>query len=99
MLTAEIKVGQSYSWLHILDEDRRHVASLNLIWGHGGGDTPEDRADTLLDQNGYRRTTEWADGTAQIEIVGPVGRCSCWRSGTTILVDHNCRDHGTPTLR
>lgn len=101
-LTAIIQIGQSSSSLVILEPDRSTRAHFNLIWGYGGGRSPESRANVLLLQNGYRRVGPWsetAEGqTAAVEAGGETTNCSCWRrlDGADWVIrerDYRCSDH------
>jgi hypothetical protein len=101
-LTAIISIGQSSSALLILEPDRTSRAYLNLIWGYGGGRTPEGRANTLLTQNGYRRIGPWRDTpegqAADVEATGETTACSCWLrkvdcGAITREADYHCQDH------
>lgn len=101
-LHATIEVGFSSSRLHILNHAQIGF-SLNLIWGHGGGNTPRDRANTLLAQNGYRKVGDWRPGpggdTVAVEADGTTTRCSCWMRTTVQgqreirTTDYWCLDH------
>lgn len=95
MWTAHIEIGTDSAGLLIFNGGEQ-AADINLIWTLGGCDgTPTGRADVLLRQNGYARTSPWVDNGASIDVVGPVGQCSCWKSGARMLIDDNCQDHGT----
>jgi hypothetical protein len=66
VLIATIDVGNRTSHLRISDGEQE-IVSLNLMWGHGGGNTPQERADVLLAQNGNARIGDWDEGNAHVE--------------------------------